>query len=78
MIVNPRVGQVVFVDYDGEGFEKLAYVIEVYPVVKRVRVRVIHDHGQMDVWNDFLFDFIASFTGLIMIDWRIGFGSEPV
>lgn len=76
MIKNPVLGSVVFVDYDNEGFESLASVLE--QDQSRVRVKFLKDGTKDVVWVDYLFEVLETFAGPIMIDWRIGFGSEPV
>lgn len=82
MIRNPALHQVVFVDYDNEGFEKLARVLAIHRdgpsggVV--ARVQFLKDFSFANVWVDFLFEVMETFVGPIMVDWRAGLGSEPV
>jgi hypothetical protein len=72
----------VYVDYDNEGFERLAQIMDVTRDVTRhgvkARVKFLDDGTEDSVWVDYLFEILYTFAGPIMIDWRIGFGSEPV
>jgi hypothetical protein len=82
MIKDPRIGQIVIVDYDNEGFDRQATVLAVADVPSRhgrkARVKFLDDGSEDGVWVDFLFEILYTFAGPIMIDWRNGFGSEPV
>lgn len=82
MIRNPAIGQVVFVDYDNEGYERLGTVLALARDTTRegtkVRVKFLDDGTEDTVWVDFLHEVLYTFAGPIMIDWRNGFGSEPV
>lgn len=82
MIKNPTPGQTVFVDYDNQGYERLAIVLAGTREIPRrgniADVKFIDDGSRDQVWCDFLHEVIYCFTGPLMVTWRNGFGSEPV